>query len=84
MFNLLQTVCLSNSRDGKASLDSVECSGPPTMLSAASPSPFSSRSALQWRRSRRELLTVLGGELSQRLLGHGQHAAGAQALSYSR
>ena len=37
----------SNSRDGKASLDRVECSGPPTMLSAASPSPSSSRSALQ-------------------------------------
>ena len=37
----------SNSRPGLASLDRVECSGPPTMLSAASPSPFSSRSALQ-------------------------------------
>ena len=37
----------SNSRVGKASLESVECSGPPTMLSAASPSPFSRKSALQ-------------------------------------
>ena len=37
----------SNSRLGKASFDRVECSGPPTMLSAAAPSPLSSRSALQ-------------------------------------
>ena len=37
----------SNSRDGNASFDSVECCGPPTILSAASPSPFSNRSALQ-------------------------------------
>ena len=37
----------SNSREGNASFESVECSGPPTMLSAASPSPLSSRSALQ-------------------------------------
>jgi hypothetical protein len=37
----------SNSRDRKASFESVEYAGPPTMLSAASPSPFSSKSALQ-------------------------------------
>ena len=37
----------SNSRVGKASLESVEYSGPPLMLSAASPYPFSRRSALQ-------------------------------------
>ncbi|KAF5048261.1 hypothetical protein DSECCO2_451980 [anaerobic digester metagenome] len=35
----------SNSRDGNASFESVEYSGPPTMLSAASPSPFRRRSA---------------------------------------
>ncbi len=37
----------SNSRDGKASFESVECAGPPMMLSAASPSPLRRRSALQ-------------------------------------
>jgi hypothetical protein len=37
----------SNSRAGNASFASVECSGPPMMLSAASPSPLRSRSALQ-------------------------------------
>ena len=51
VFQLLPYVGLesmkSNSRDGNASLDSVECSGPPTMLSAASPSLFNRRSALQ-------------------------------------
>lgn len=37
----------SNDRVGKASLERVEWAEPPTMLSAASPSPFSIRSALQ-------------------------------------
>ena len=77
----------SNSRDGKASFESVEYSGPPTMLSAASPSPLSSRSALADGvglgvdllavKMRGDLLAVLLGELLQRLLGDGQHAARA-------
>ena len=82
----------SNSRDGKASLDSVECSEPPTMLSAAS-------SSLQQKVSLDcvglgvdllpvqvdgHFLAVLSGELPQGLLGHGQHAAGAASAVYSR
>ena len=57
------------------------------MLSAASPSPLSSRSALADRvglgvdllavEVRGDLLAVLRGELLQRLLGDRQHAAGA-------
>ena len=57
------------------------------MLWAASPSPFRSRSVfadgvglgvdLRPVQVRGALLAVLGGELSQRLLVHGQHASGA-------
>ena len=43
----------SNSRPGKASAESVECSGPPTMLSAASPSPLMKHVGLcRWQTSR--------------------------------
>ena len=65
----------------------VECSGPPTILSAASPSPFSSRFGradgvglgvdLLAEQVRRDVLAVLGRELPQRFLGDGEHPAGA-------
>ena len=77
----------SNSRDGKASLESVECSGPPTMLSGGLALALEQQVGLADGvglgvdllavEVRGDLLAVLGGESLQRLLGDGEHAAGA-------
>ena len=77
----------SNSREGNASFASVDHSGPPTMLSASSPSPLSKQVGLGDgvgfgvdflpEQVGGDLLAVLRSEFVQCFFGHRQHAAGA-------
>ena len=77
----------SNSRPGLASLDRVECSGPPHDVVGGLALPLQQQVGLADGEGLGigllavqmggDLLAVLGGEFLQRLLGHGQHTAGA-------
>ena len=84
----------SNSCDGKASLDSVECSGPPTMLSAASALAFQQQVGLADGvglgvdllavQVGKHLPAVLGGELLRHSSATVSMPPVPQAPSYSR